>query len=290
MTPCLRPVERSRERAPGHPALAASSPALAGAALLAAGCADPTLRRTSSSPRAATPRRSPTCNFVYILAADRWRSSCSSSWPSCCGSSATARTTRSRCPSRSTATPGSRSCGRSPRPCCWPSSPCRPSRRSSTWPRREPDALEITVVGQQWWWEFDYPSIKNADGQAIVTANEMVIPAGKPVELVDHLPRRHPLVLDPRLNGKRDAVPDRVQPLRMEADEPGEYWGQCTEFCGLSHANMRIRVVALTRRRLAAVDRRTSSSWPSSRRPTEAEGRARRPSCRCALAATRSTA
>jgi cytochrome c oxidase subunit 2 len=50
----------------------------------------------------------------------------------------------------------------------------------------------------------------------------------------------------PTLNGKKDAVPGRVHPLWIEADEPGEYWGQCTEFCGLSHANMRQRVVALS--------------------------------------------
>ena len=91
----------------------------------------------------------------------------------------------------------SRSSGRSRRRCSSPSSPCPRSRRSSTSPSARPDALEVNVVGQQWWWEFNYPSIKNADGQAIVTANEMVIPAGKHVELVDHQPRRHPLVLDP---------------------------------------------------------------------------------------------
>ncbi len=50
----------------------------------------------------------------------------------------------------------------------------------------------------------------------------------------------------PRLNGKRDMVPGRVHTVRLEADEPGIYAGQCTEFCGLSHANMRMEVVALT--------------------------------------------
>ena len=74
--------------------------------------------------------------------------------------------------------------------------------------KHDPNALEVTVIGQQWWWEFDYPAIKNADGQAIVTANEMVIPAGKPVEL--SITRRdviHSFWI-PRLNGKRDAVPE----------------------------------------------------------------------------------
>jgi cytochrome c oxidase subunit 2 len=50
----------------------------------------------------------------------------------------------------------------------------------------------------------------------------------------------------PRLNGKKDMVPGRVHTVRLQADEPGIYAGQCTEFCGLSHANMRMEVVALT--------------------------------------------
>jgi cytochrome c oxidase subunit 2 len=111
--------------------------------------------------------------------------------------------------------------------------------------KKTPDSLEVTVVGQQWWWEFDYPSLKNDTGQPIVTANELVIPAGKPVELsITSRDVIHSFWI-PALNGKRDAVPNRVQPLRMQADKPGEFWGQCTEFCGLSHANMRIRVKAL---------------------------------------------
>jgi cytochrome c oxidase subunit 2 len=105
---------------------------------------------------------------------------------------------------------------------------------------RPEDPLKITVVGQQWWWEYDYP------GLGIVTANEMVIPAGRPVQLsITSRDVIHPFWL-PRLNGKQDAVPNRNHFLKMQADEPGVYWGQCTEFCGLSHANMRMRVVALT--------------------------------------------
>ena len=50
----------------------------------------------------------------------------------------------------------------------------------------------------------------------------------------------------PRINGKRDVVPGRIQTLRLEADQPGIYAGQCAEFCGLSHANMRMEIVALS--------------------------------------------
>jgi len=107
------------------------------------------------------------------------------------------------------------------------------------------DVLTISVVGNQWWWEFTYPDEIKDDGTAIVTSGEMVMPAGQDVRLL--LTARdviHSFWI-PQLNGKRDAVPGRVHELNMQANEPGEYWGQCAEFCGLSHANMRMRVVAL---------------------------------------------
>ncbi len=102
------------------------------------------------------------------------------------------------------------------------------------------DVLEINVVGHQWWWEYEYPEF------GFFTANEMHIPAGRPVYLTmtsdDVI---HSFWL-PRLNGKRDLVPGRISHLTLFADEPtpdGEFlWGQCAEFCGLSHADMRLKV------------------------------------------------
>ena len=108
------------------------------------------------------------------------------------------------------------------------------------------DALVVNVTGQQWWWEFDYPTITGDDDLPLVTANEMVIPAGQQVRLnITSRDVIHSFWI-PRLNGKRDAVPGRVHTWNMQADQPGEFWGQCTEFCGLSHTNMRMRVIALT--------------------------------------------
>jgi cytochrome c oxidase subunit 2 len=106
------------------------------------------------------------------------------------------------------------------------------------------DAIEVTVVGQQWWWEYRYDI--DGDGEDdIVTANDLVIPAGEPVALqIQSRDVIHSFWI-PALNGKRDAVPGRSHPLLIEADEPGVYRGQCTEFCGLSHGYMRMRVVAL---------------------------------------------
>ena len=107
------------------------------------------------------------------------------------------------------------------------------------------DAIEVTVIGQQWWWEYRYDV--DGDGEDdIVTANDLVIPAGEPVSLtITSRDVIHSFWI-PALNGKRDAVPGRDHPLHFEADEPGVYRGQCTEFCGLSHGYMRMRVVALS--------------------------------------------
>ncbi|MFL6205628.1 MAG: cytochrome c oxidase subunit II [Acidimicrobiales bacterium] len=106
-------------------------------------------------------------------------------------------------------------------------------------------AMEVTVVGQQWWWEYRY----DVDGDGtddIVTANDLVIPAGKPVALkIQSRDVIHSFWI-PALNGKRDAVPGRQHSLLLQADHPGVFRGQCTEFCGLSHAYMRMRAVALS--------------------------------------------
>ena len=106
------------------------------------------------------------------------------------------------------------------------------------------NSMEVTVVGQQWWWEYRYDVDGDGDDD-IVTANDLVIPAGEPVALtITSRDVIHSFWI-PALNGKRDAVPGREHPLLIEADEPGVYRGQCTEFCGLSHGFMRMRVVAL---------------------------------------------
>lgn len=115
---------------------------------------------------------------------------------------------------------------------------------------------EIVVIGQQWWWEFRY-YFDGLDGvdlsdprhlppADIVTANQMVIPVGSEIGLsVTSRDVIHSFWI-PALNGKRDAVPRRVSPWKIEADVPGFYFGQCTEFCGLSHSRMQMQAVAMT--------------------------------------------
>lgn len=101
-----------------------------------------------------------------------------------------------------------------------------------------PGAMRIDVFAHQWWWEVRYPSLQ------VVTANEVHIPTGEQVVIeLESDDVIHSFSV-PRLAGKQDVVPGRVNTLNLAADEPGTYFGQCQEFCGLSHANMKFRVIA----------------------------------------------
>lgn len=105
----------------------------------------------------------------------------------------------------------------------------------------EEDSLRIEVTGHQWWFEYHYPDAE------IDTANVMVIPAGEEVcALLTSDDVIHNFWI-PALNGKRYAIPGQITELRLQADQPGEYWGHCAEFCGLSHSLMRTRVQAMER-------------------------------------------
>jgi cytochrome c oxidase subunit 2 len=103
-----------------------------------------------------------------------------------------------------------------------------------------PNALRVRVIGHQWWWEFQYPDL------GIVTANELHLPTGRPVALsLESADVIHSFWV-PKLGGKRDAIPNRVNHLWFTIDEPGVYLGQCAEYCGTQHANMRMRVIVQT--------------------------------------------
>lgn len=101
---------------------------------------------------------------------------------------------------------------------------------------KPPEALEVVVRGYQWWWEFAYP------GQGVTTANELVVPAGRPVFFALEGPDVLHSFWVPKFGGKRDVVPGRRNALVLTPDAPGEFWGHCAEFCGASHANMGFRV------------------------------------------------
>ncbi len=129
-----------------------------------------------------------------------------------------------------------------------------------------PDVLDVTVIGHQWWWEFEYPDLIADDGTTLITANELHIPADTTVNLTMTSADVIHSFWIPALNGKRDVVPGRTSNLTLIADgaalaasadhDPATYIrsddvpeglmavvpGQCAEFCGLAHGDMRIRV------------------------------------------------
>jgi cytochrome c oxidase subunit 2 len=105
-----------------------------------------------------------------------------------------------------------------------------------------PGALEVTIVGHQWWWEIRYPKL------GIVTANQLHLPvsdAGTPVptfitlESVDVI---HSFWV-PQLAGKMDVIPNKTNRVWVEPLVPGIYVGQCAEYCGIQHALMLLTVV-----------------------------------------------
>ena len=98
-------------------------------------------------------------------------------------------------------------------------------------------ALRVDVTGKQWWWEFSYPEFK------VTTANELHLPVGQTASFHLHAPDVIHSFWMPPLGGKRDVVPHRVNQLVLTPEQPGEYPGQCAEYCGMSHANMRFRVI-----------------------------------------------
>jgi cytochrome c oxidase subunit II len=131
-------------------------------------------------------------------------------------------------------------------------------------------ALNVTVVGHQFWWEFRYPSL------GIVTANELHIPASthensKPTFFtllsadVDHS------FWIPQLNGKTDLIPNHPNHMWMDPSTPGLYYGQCAQFCGIEHAKMLLRVYVDTPDQFAAWVR--NQQRPAVDDPSVAAGR-----------------
>ncbi len=104
-------------------------------------------------------------------------------------------------------------------------------------PPPSPTEMKVNVIGHQWWWEFDYPDL------GIVTANQLHLPTGVNAQItltsVDVI---HSFWV-PQLSGKLDVVPGQPNHTLLRSDNAGVYTGQCAEFCGTQHANMRFEVV-----------------------------------------------
>jgi len=101
---------------------------------------------------------------------------------------------------------------------------------------RPPGSIEVTVVGHQYWWEYRYP------GLAVVTANELHVPVGKPAFLTLLSADTDHSFWVPRLAGKTDLIPNHPNQMWLEPREAGVYLGQCAQYCGTQHAKMLLRV------------------------------------------------
>jgi cytochrome c oxidase subunit 2 len=110
--------------------------------------------------------------------------------------------------------------------------------RQTAAPDPRTTALTINVVGHQWWWEVRYN-----DGRP-VTANEIHIPARTRVNLVATTADVIHSFWVPQLNRKIDMIPGQRNHILLYANRPGKYRGQCSQYCGLQHANMAMFVIA----------------------------------------------
>lgn len=131
--------------------------------------------------------------------------------------------------------------------------------------------LEVDAIGHQWWFEFRYQNPNNAQEQ-IVFANELHIPVGEPVNIrLDSTDVIHSFWV-PKLAGKVDMMPNNDNGMWMQADEAGEFFGQCAEFCGVSHANMKFKIIAESRADFDAWLAQQATTPPESADPLAMEG------------------
>jgi cytochrome c oxidase subunit 2 len=155
-----------------------------------------------------------------------------------------------------------------------------------------PDAYNVNVIGQRYTWQFEYPDLQDAEGNTITTFNEAHIPAGR--EVAFHL-RSIDVIHSfwvPKLGGKLDVIPcvvvtpapglptlavtptpnpsgipdcigGGINTLWLKSDAPGTFSGQCAEFCGLSHALMKLVIHADSPADFAAWQKEMTSGAPS---------------------------
>jgi cytochrome c oxidase subunit 2 len=115
---------------------------------------------------------------------------------------------------------------------------------------QDPQAVSIKVTGHQWWWEVRYEDQKASN--TFKTANEIHVPVGRPVQI--HMTSSDVIhsFWAPNLDGKKDLLPGHLTTIWLKADQEGEFYGQCAEFCGHQHAHMRFVVIAESPEKFAA--------------------------------------
>lgn len=105
------------------------------------------------------------------------------------------------------------------------------------------NALNVTVIGHQFWWEYRYPKY------GVVTANELHVPVSDPANMTPTYLNMTSADTDhsfwvPRLAGKMDLIPNRINTMWIDPERAGLYLGQCAQYCGVQHAKMLLRVYA----------------------------------------------
>lgn len=135
---------------------------------------------------------------------------------------------------------------------------------------RPANALDVTVIGHQFWWEYRYPQL------GVVTANELHVPIGDkahpmPTYLTMSSADTDHSYWVPRLAGKMDVIPNKVNVMWIDPQTAGLYLGQCAQYCGVQHAKMLIRVYADTPEEFAAWVKHQQQ--PAVDDPAVAEGR-----------------
>jgi cytochrome c oxidase subunit 2 len=134
-------------------------------------------------------------------------------------------------------------------------------------------ALDVTVIGHQFWWEYRYPKF------GVVTANELHIPISDPAKPTPTYLAMSSADTDhsfwvPRLAGKTDLIPNRLNTMWIDPPQAGLYLGQCAQYCGVQHAKMLLRVYAQSPEDFAAWIKQQQKpvSQDLSGNPTAAEG------------------
>ena len=135
------------------------------------------------------------------------------------------------------------------------------------------DALDVTVIGHQFWWEYRYPKL------GVVTANELHIPVSDPAKPTPTYLSMSSADTDhsfwvPRLAGKMDLIPNRLNTMWIDPQASGLYLGQCAQYCGTQHAKMLLRVYAQSPEDFAAwvKQQQRQAGQDISRNATAAEG------------------
>jgi cytochrome c oxidase subunit II len=115
----------------------------------------------------------------------------------------------------------------------------------------DPPTLTITITAYDWWWKVAYDDAVDSS-QRFVTANEIHIPVGEPIRVkLDSADVIHAFWV-PTLAGKTQTIPGQTNEQWIQADQPGVYRGQCSQFCGAQHAHMAFEVIAQSRADFAA--------------------------------------